>query len=185
MMRAAVGSYVDRNGVRQPTGVDVRFREYIAGAQENGLDVGVYFYSYAQTVGEIREEAHFLVELLRDYQITYPVALDMEEERGYYLDDPSDMAEAFLQIIADAGYLPMMYSFKSFLENYISQEVRSKYAIWVAHIDVSATNYNGNYYMWQYSWKGRVSGITGDVDLNIGYRDFAAYIRKHGLNNLK
>jgi GH25 family lysozyme M1 (1,4-beta-N-acetylmuramidase) len=56
--------------------------------------------------------------------------------------------------------------------------------VWVAHWEVARTNYSRNYYMWQYTDSGRVSGISGGVDLNVGYRDFAAFIRRHGLNGL-
>lgn len=175
MMRAAVGGL---DG--EPVAEDSRFREYIKGASENSLDVGVYMYSYAKTVREIQNEARYLVALLRncDYDITYPVTLDMEEEIEHYTDKPVEMAEAFMEIIMDAGYFPMFYSYKSWLENYLTDEFRGKYAVWVAELDSPATTYNGNYYMWQYSHTGKVSGIEGDVDLNISYRDFAEYIKQ-------
>ncbi|MCL2071654.1 MAG: glycoside hydrolase family 25 protein [Oscillospiraceae bacterium] len=189
MLRAAVGSFesIDTDEATPAINLiaeDSRFREYIAGAQENGLEVGVYLYSYAKTVREIKREARFFVNLLSDFEITYPVALDMEEERGHYTDEPSEMAEAFLEIIMDAGYFPMMYSYKSWLENYLTPELRNDVAVWVAQLDAHSTTYHGDYFMWQYSHKGRVSGIDGDVDLNIAYRDFADYIRRTGLNNL-
>ncbi|MDR0197815.1 MAG: glycoside hydrolase family 25 protein, partial [Oscillospiraceae bacterium] len=179
MLRAAVGAV---NGA--PVAADSKFAEHFAGAREAGLEIGVYMYSYAKTVSEIKTEAKFLVKLLKDYKITYPVALDMEELRGYYTDDPSKMAEAFFTIVMDAGYYPIMYSYKSWLENLLDASVRDKYAVWVAHTGVNATTYAGNYYMWQYSHTGRISGINGDVDLNISYRDFAAFIKKNRLNNL-
>jgi GH25 family lysozyme M1 (1,4-beta-N-acetylmuramidase) len=184
MMRAAVGAFTNRAGDSFPDSEDRRFREYIAGAQANGIEVGVYMYSYAKTVPQIQREARFLVNLLREFEITYPVVLDMEEPRSYYTDCPSAMAAAFLEIITEAGYFPMMYSYKSWLENNLTPDVRDTYAVWVAHIDVPATTYRYNYVMWQYTFTGSVSGIAGDVDLNIGYRDFAAYIRRTGLNRL-
>jgi GH25 family lysozyme M1 (1,4-beta-N-acetylmuramidase) len=184
MMRIGVGAFRDSNGVQHPDSMDRRFREYIAGAQAAGLEVGVYWYSYAQTVEAIVREARYLISILGEFNLTYPVALDMEEPREFYRDCPSEMADAFLEIVAQAGYFPMLYSFRNFLESYITEEVREKYTVWVAHTRVSATNYKGTYYMWQYSHTGRVSGLTGDVDLNIAYRDFAAYIRRHGLNRL-
>ncbi|MCL2634375.1 MAG: hypothetical protein FWD34_07690 [Oscillospiraceae bacterium] len=181
MIRAGRGHINDS----QPMIEDTRFREHLAGAQANGIEVGVYFYSYAKTVKEAQAEARFLVNILKDCKITYPVALDMEEEPHYYTGDkPQKMAEAFLKIIMDHGYFPMMYSYKSWLETNLDNEFLNKYAVWVAHVNVSQTNYKGNYQMWQYSWVGRVSGINGDVDLNIAYRDFAAYIKKMRLNNL-
>ncbi|MCL1789460.1 MAG: hypothetical protein FWG33_03805, partial [Oscillospiraceae bacterium] len=179
ILRAAVGKVGD-----EPISADSRFNEDITGGQENGIEVGVYFYSYAKTVSEIRKEARFLVSLLQAFEITYPVALDMEEEHNHYTDDPGAMAEAFLEIIMEAGYFPMMYSYKSWLEGYLIRETCREITIWVAQLDSPSTTYLGNYYMWQYSHTGSVSGINGDVDLNIAYRDFGAYIRRVGLNNL-
>jgi len=169
MLRAGRGA-IDED--RPDIAEDERFREYIDGAHKNGLEVGVYFYSYAQTVREIRKEAGFLVNMLHEFRnmITYPVALDMEEERKHYKDNPSKMAEAFLEIITQEGYFPMMYSYKAWLEDYLESDVKEKYTMWVAQLDTPATTYRGNYYMWQYSHTGRVSGITGDVDLNIAYQ---------------
>ncbi|MCL1865978.1 MAG: glycoside hydrolase family 25 protein [Oscillospiraceae bacterium] len=184
MMRIGVGAYTDKSGTFHENAMDSKYKEYVKGAQENGLEVGVYWYSYAKTVADMEQEAVFLLGLLSNYKLTYPVALDMEEQRGYYTDDPSDMADAFLNIISDAGYFPMLYSYKNWLESYITVDVREKYAVWVAHIDVSATSYKNPYYMWQYSWTGRVSGMNGNVDMNIAYRDFADYIRRHELNKL-
>jgi GH25 family lysozyme M1 (1,4-beta-N-acetylmuramidase) len=184
MIRAAVGAFKDDDGKRFPISEDSKFREHIAGAQENGFEVGVYMYSYAKTVREIRKEAHFLVDLLENFHITYPVTLDMEESRKHYIDDPGVMAEEFLDIIMEAGYFPMLYSYKSWLHDHIDRDVRNKYVAWVAHLDVPATTYHGSYFMWQYSHTGRVSGIDGDVDLNIAYRDFAEYIKKMGLNGI-
>jgi len=187
MIRAGVGAYteeIDDEVITVPISEDSQFREYIKGAQEAGIEVGVYFYSYAQTVGQIRQEAFFLTELLKDFAITYPVALDMEEDSEYYTDDPSQMAEAFLEVIVSEGYFPMLYSYKSWLEDNITSDIRGKYTVWVAHTDSRATTYRGNYYMWQYSHTARVSGIKGRVDLNIAYRDFSAFIKLNKLNNL-
>jgi GH25 family lysozyme M1 (1,4-beta-N-acetylmuramidase) len=180
MMRAGVGSFEGN-----PIAEDSRFREYYRGAKRNRIEVGVYFYSYAQTIEEIKEEAHFLADTLKNFSITYPVALDMEEKREHYIDSPSEMAEAFLEIIVEAGYFPMLYSYKSWLEDYLTRETRDKYSVWVGHIDVPATTYRGRYHMWQYSHTGKVSGIEGDVDLNIAYRDFGRHIRENWLNNLR
>ncbi|MCL2754840.1 MAG: glycoside hydrolase family 25 protein [Oscillospiraceae bacterium] len=184
MLRIGAGEFTTNAGELRPDRVDERFFEYIARARENGIEVGVYWYSYARTVAGIKREAQFLVQLLaevsQEYDITYPVVLDMEEPRDYYRDNPSEMAEAFLEIVVRAGYFPMIYSFRSWLESNLSREVRDTYALWVAHWGVQTTELRGggNYYMWQYTDSGRVSGIDGDVDLNISYRDFAAYTRR-------
>ncbi|MCL1832419.1 MAG: glycoside hydrolase family 25 protein [Oscillospiraceae bacterium] len=189
MLRIGAGAVTQDNGNFLPDRMDERFREYIFGAQNYGIDVGVYWFSYARTVEEIEREARFMVRMLGEFDIPYPVVLDMEmnimKYPDWYIDDASDMAEAFLQIVADAGYYPMLYSFRSWLTELIETRILDKYAVWVAHWNPNGTDYPRNHYMWQYSSTGRVSGITGnngEVDLNIGYRDFGAYIRTNGLN---
>jgi GH25 family lysozyme M1 (1,4-beta-N-acetylmuramidase) len=188
MLRIGRGAFTNGAGESFADDYDTRFHEYIAGATQNNIEVGVYWYSYARTIEGIRREARFLTRILaetsRDYAISYPVVLDMEEERGYYNDCPSEMAEAFLEIIVDAGYYPMIYSFRTWLDTNLTTEVKDKYAVWVARWDLRFPDYSRNYYMWQYTDSGRVSGIAGNVDLNVGYRDFAEYIRRHGLNAL-
>ena len=81
------------------------------------------------------------------------------------------MAKAFCEEIAKAGYTPGLYSMKSGLQNYITPELKRTYTQWVANVNVSFTTYAGHD-MWQYSWKGRFNGISGDVDCSWCYKDF-------------
>jgi len=189
MLRIGAGALTTRAGEFLPDRVDERFYEYIKGASANNIEVGVYWYSYAQTLDEMHRELAFLLPLLEEaahrFDITYPIVLDMEEEREWYDDNPSEMAAAFLKTLVSNGYFPMIYSFRSWLSSNLSSEIASTYAIWVAHWGVAQTSLqSGNYYMWQYTDSGRVSGIDGNVDLNIAYRDFAEFTRRHGLNRL-
>ncbi|MCL2693715.1 MAG: hypothetical protein FWE60_01265 [Oscillospiraceae bacterium] len=182
MIRAARGSH----SPDVPIAEDVNFRRNIRGAAAAGLDVGVYFYSYAETVEEARAEAFFLVELLKNERITYPVVFDIEDPMHKDMSKTllTAITEAFIQVIMENGYFPMIYSYKNFLEDKIDRRVLDKYTVWLAHWNETPT-YQGRYYMWQYTDKGRVWGIEGDVDLNVSYRDFAYILRKHGLNHLR
>ena len=187
ILRAGSGKYDKYHPIK----VDDYFMKNIKGATENGIDVGVYFYSYATTVAQVKKEAEFFVKSIQDcgYPVTYPLILDMEEEvEKYGLDrnTVTSMVEAFLGIVEEAGYYPMLYSSKNWFEKNLDMRVLDKYAIWLAQYNDSVT-YQGGYYIWQYSSKGTVSGIDEKytVDLNISYRDFADIIRKNGLNNLE
>lgn len=167
-----------------PMKTDDYFVKNIEGALANGMDVGVYFYSYATTVAECRAEARFLVDVIRGYNITYPIVLDMEEDMGNQsVQKTTEMIEAFFEVIMENGYFPMLYSYKSWFEQYLDMTILDKYAIWLAQINDTVT-YQGGYYMWQYSWTGKVSGIKGDVDLNKSYRDFPDIFRRYGLNKI-
>ena len=163
--------------------MDTHFLQNIQGALENGLDVGVYFYSYAHNADQAETEARFFTSLLDGYEITYPVILDLEED----LEDEeelSEIAEAFLETVAEYGYYPMLYSYKSRLDYVIDKEITEKYALWVAQFGGDQPDTEYDYYMWQYSYEGRINGIEGNVDLNVAYRDFPEILRYYGLNRL-
>lgn len=169
----------------KPMKEDDYFARNIQGAQANGIDVGVYFYSYATSVEEAKAEAKFFVSIIQNYEITYPVILDMEEEMqsGLSKDQLTDMIDAFFKQVMRAGYYPMLYSYKSWIESNLDMRILDKYAVWLAQIS-SAPSYDGAFYMWQYSYKGKVSGISGTVDMDIAYRDFPSIFRRKGINNL-
>ncbi|MCL2019422.1 MAG: glycoside hydrolase family 25 protein [Oscillospiraceae bacterium] len=182
IIRAARGHHSDEYPMRE----DTRFRENIEGAIKNGIDVGVYFYSYAHTPEEARIEARFFLDVIKSYKITYPVVFDVEEDfhKAMSKERLSELTEAFMEVIMDGGYYPMLYSNKTFLENKFEKQVVDTYAIWLALWSTTLT-YDGPYYIWQYTATGKINGITGDVDLNVSYIDFPSVLRKYGLNNLR
>lgn len=177
IIRAGRGD-IDGEGPKE----DTYFFRNIQGANRYGIDVGVYFYSYAETPEAAEEEAELVLELLRGHTVTYPVVYDMEEE----VDKPdlSHIAEAFIETVADGGYYPMIYSYRFGLDANFNSAFKEKYAIWIAQLkNRPETDYD--YYIWQYSHEGRVNGIEGDVDFNIAYRDFPDILRDYGLNGLE
>lgn len=181
IIRAGRGRAGSKNEMKE----DDYFRQNIKGAQANGIDVGVYFYSYASSVSEAREEARFLIDIIDGYEIQYPVILDMEEEfqSGIGTKKLTKMIEAFFEELMEEKYFPMFYSYKSWLEENLDMTILDKYAIWLAQVGDEVT-YDGGYYIWQYSFKGKVNGISTDVDLDYSYRDFPAILKKYKLNNL-
>ena len=163
--------------------MDTYFLQNIQGALDNGLDVGVYFYSYAHTPEQAETEARFFIRLLKGYEITYPVIMDLEEELEEGID-ASEIAEAFLETVAEYGYYPMLYSYKARLDSVIDKEITDKYAIWVAKFGSGQPDTEYDYYIWQYSHEGKINGIEGNVDFNVAYRDFPEILRYYGLNML-
>ena len=160
---------------------DIRFYENIEAANKYRMDVGVYFYTYAETPAQAEREAEFMLTLLEGYTITYPVILDMEESTRR--KDMSNIAEAFLEVVAEGGYYPMLYSYQSMLDDHFSDEIKEKYAVWIARLKHKPeTDYD--YYIWQYSHDGQIVGIKGDVDFDTAYRDFPEILRDYGLNHL-
>jgi GH25 family lysozyme M1 (1,4-beta-N-acetylmuramidase) len=164
---------------------DTRFRYNITEAQRYGIDVGVYFYSYASSVSEAKEEAEFLVNIIKDYKIQYPVILDMEENFQGEIGKKklTNMIDAFFEVLMENRFYPMFYSYKAWIEQNLDMTTLDKYAVWLAQVNDRVT-YDGGYYIWQYSFTGKVSGINYDVDLDISYKNWPEILKKYGLNNL-
>lgn len=160
---------IDGNNVKE----DGRFRENIKEAREAGLNVGVYFFGTARTQAEAVEEAEFTINLIKDYDINYPIVYDAEvinrgRLEGVDYSTLTDNILAFTDTIESYGYTSMVYSYSSALTYYYDTGRLDGKLIWLAYYGDFA-DYNGNYNMWQYSDQGRVAGINAYVDLNISY----------------
>ena len=163
---------------------DPRFEEYYRGAKSVGIPVGAYWYSYAVSPEEAKQEAAVCIEVLKGKQFDYPIYMDVEEKAQLALgkDKLSAIVSAFLSTLEAAGYWVGLYMSASPLTDYITPDLRKKYAIWVAHYGVTKPAYSGEYGMWQHSSTGSVSGISGAVDLDECYKDYPAAIKQKGLN---
>ena len=162
---------------------DVNYRQNIEGALDAGLNVGVYFFSQAVNQQEASDEADYVIERIRGYDITLPVVIDFEYAdtgsglggRLYNADLSVDKAtrvcKAFCRIVEEEGYTAMVYANKSMLENNLdAAELSDQYKVWLANYTTS-TSYNGYYDVWQYSSRGHVDGINGYVDCNFWYEE--------------
>ena len=164
---------------------DIRFEEYYNGCQANGIPVGAYWYSKAVSEAQARQEAQKFLQVISGKQFAYPLYFDIEMNQQFALGKAkcSAIAAAFLNVLESAGYFAGIYASKSHLESYLSAEVRSRYAVWVAHYGVKKTTYSGQFGMWQYSDSGTVSGIPDNqVDFDECYVDYPEIIWKAGLN---
>lgn len=167
--------------------VDTMFDYNITEASKAGINVGVYHYCYAMTTEEARQEAQHFIETIKPYEINYPVMFDFEDNTQVKLgkEKLTEIAEVFLSELKNAGYYPMIYSYKNWLENLLDMDRLSEYEVAVAEWNVPISTYRKSYGIWQYSCKGKISGIEGDVDLDICFKDYAKIIREGGYNNLK
>lgn len=162
-----------RNLVNDEMHIDKLFYYNIKEANRVGIPVGVYFYSTAITEKEVLEEATFVLNLIKDYDVQYPVAYDFEmfnENRTVGLSDIviNDNAVKFLDYISAHGYIGMLYTNLSSLNKHWDLSKFEGYRVWYAQYIDKAT-YEGTYDMWQYADNGRVDGIVGNVDLNESY----------------
>lgn len=158
---------------------DEYFQDNIEGALDNNIDVGIYFYTQAMTEKEAQEEAEFVINLIKSYDVTYPVVLDLEEVTGSSArtsqmtkEEYTRAAIAFCEKIKEAGYTPVIYgNLKTFMIMLDLEQIED-YEKWFAYYD-TPVYFPYAFSIWQYSSKGSVDGIEGDVDLNICMKDFA------------
>lgn len=160
--------------------IDKQFERNYSECKRLNIPVGAYWYTYATTAVEAKQEASVFLRTLAGKSFEYPVAFDIEEKANLIL--ASELCEAFCSEIEKAGYYTAVYSFKNAFENNITSEITNKYDTFLSHIGAEQTDYSGDYGLWQYSWTGRIDGIIGDVDLDYAYMDYPTIIKNAQLN---
>ena len=165
--------------------VDSYFETNFAACNKHNIPVGVYKYSYAMTIAEIQSEARKVVSTLNGRKIQFPVFLDLEyhNQRTLGAESIHKMADAFRKIIEAAGYKIAIYCNLDWYMNVICSHLR-KYEFWIARYP---TNDNGTLQErlrpdvgvgWQYSSKAKIPGISGNVDRDVFYKDYAEEPKK-------
>ena len=155
---------------------DRRFEQNMRGAINAGISVGAYIVTQAVNTEEAVEEASFIVEKCRGYNVTLPLAIDVEWTGNSYEEGRAnsisastrtDVINAFARTVMNSGYAAMAYANKDWFENKIySGNLFSSCKIWLAQYRNTEYTYGGRVNMWQYTSKGRVDGINGDVDIS-------------------
>ncbi len=163
--------------------LDSKFYEYINGATAAGLDIGVYFYSQAITTEEAIEEAEFVIDAIEGYEITYPVVFDWEivgedtaRTNDITVDTINECTTVFCNTIAKAGYIPMIYTLKKQALMKLDLSQLAGFDIWLAEYK-DEPEFPYYHTMWQYASDATVSGISGNVDINISYVDYSTVRR--------
>lgn len=172
---------------------DHTFEQNYVGCKSADIPCGVYWYSYATTPDEAKAEARVLLEVIKGKQFEYPIYFDVEEQRQFNLGKTavSNIIRAFLETVEKEGYFVGLYMSASPLNSYVDDDIKDRYAIWVAQY-ASRCTYNRAYGMWQYGiagsrqWdttnKQSISGVKGECDLDYSYCDYPAVIKSAGLN---
>lgn len=157
--------------VRATYGVtnDPYFVTNAQGAHANGIKVGAYHYATFHDSDSVKREAAQFLSQLRQVDITYPVALDIEAAKYTKASRSvvTKLAKQFMDIIAAEGYTVMLYSYNNFIKAHIDQSMIDGYRIWVANYMAAPTGISHS--IWQHTSYGTVSGIKGRVDINIAY----------------
>lgn len=160
--------------------VDKLFQSHMEGALAAGLDVGVYLYSYATTAQAARRAAKEVVEAVKPYKLSYPIAFDIEYESIYTGGSKqvnTDICKAFLDEVEAAGYYAMLYCSKDFLDSYLLPDQLTAHDKWIAQYASACTSKHAHG-IWQYTGSGKVDGVTGSVDRDVAYKDYPDIIAK-------
>lgn len=163
---------------------DEKFDEYAKACNERDIPLGVYFFTQAVSVEEAEREADFTLELIKDYKISYPVAIDTE-----YVSDKdartnveeidedlrSRMCIAFCERIKEAGYYPMIYASENWIRRELDFEALQDYDFWAPQY-LEENDFMYDFTIWQYTERGFIKGVDEQVDLDISMVDYSSFV---------
>lgn len=155
---------------------DDMFISNIEGASEADIEVGVYFFSQAKSIREAEEEAKFVLDAIKNHDVKFPIVFDMEHIEGGRIKDLSikertKAALVFCERIEKEGYSAMIYGSTSWLQNAVLLLDISKYDLWVSEYS-NELSFPHEFHMWQYTNEGKIDGISGNVDLNLCFKQY-------------
>lgn len=162
---------------------DKLFDQHYDGFKSANVPVGAYWFSYAKTIDEAKLEAQACIEVLKNKQFEYPIYYDVERQDQYNLGKQtvSAIIRAFCIELEAAGYWVGIYTNTSWYNSVLEDDLKTRYALWIAHWDVLKPGISGPYGLWQYK-VGKQAGVTGDCDLDYGYVDYPQLIKQAGKN---
>lgn len=169
--------------------VDTCFEKNYAAAKAAGLDVGVYWYSTATTQALVNAELSMLKDALRGKELTLPVAMDVENAKLTALDkqELTDLTAYALHEVEQMGFYAQLYTYTSFAKAhlFVGGAALHPYDVWLADYTGKTPKVDFKYNAHQHTSKGRVPGISGNVDLNVTEVNYPRIIRKKGLTRLR
>ena len=168
MVRTSYGSFYE----------DKKYKRNIKELERVKIPYGLYHFSYATNVESAKKEATGFINIIKKYNPLYPVVIDIESSSrtsNVRNDTLVDITSTICSMIESAGYYVMIYANKDYLTGKLNSSKLDRYDKWLAEWSSKPT-YNKSFGMWQYSSKGSMPGIVGNVDLNIAYKDYPSII---------
>lgn len=163
---------------------DIKFDYNYQGCKQNGIPCGAYWYSYAVTPAEAEAEARAFLKVIDGKQFEYPVYFDIEEKNALATGrkNVSAIVKAFCSVMEKAGYWCGVYASRAHVQSYFDDDCKIRYSLWLAEWGNKLNYSGGEVGMWQYTDKGKVNGIGGNVDMDICYIDYPTVIKAAGRN---
>lgn len=161
---------------------DYHLEEHYRNLNSRGVPLGFYHYSRAINPREAIREAEYVSRVLKNKNVSYPVYIDIEDDKRQAKAskaDISEAAEAFILAMRRNGYVSGIYSYPWFANKYLTKDVRNKYEFWIAdYASKNFTKYNGSDFdSWQFTDKGYYNGYKYNVDTSVVYKDYPMIIK--------
>lgn len=169
MVRTSYGSFYE----------DKKYKQNIKGLERINVPYGFYHFSYATSVESAKKEAEGFINIIKKYNPTYPIVIDIEwsnRTENVKADTLISITDTICSMIEKAGYYAMIYANLDYFNNKLNDSRLDKYDKWLAEWKSNPT-YKKSFGIWQYSSKGQIPGIKGNVDLNISYKDYPSIIK--------
>lgn len=165
---------------------DEDFETHYKELHQRGVPIGVYWYSCANTASRGVREARKCLEFIKGKTLLYPVFIDVEDSHHQKPSSKKELTDAviaFCETIENAGYYAGIYASSSWFSSEMDYTRLAPYDLWVAQWSQSEPSIRKG--IWQYTSKGKLSGYSGNLDLNYAYKDYPKIIQEAGLNRLK
>jgi GH25 family lysozyme M1 (1,4-beta-N-acetylmuramidase) len=167
--------------------IDPTFEDNYKNAKTAGLDVGVYYYTYATSEAMADAELALLRQAVRGKELTLPVAVDVEDNKLKPMStlDLTNLTAYALEQVEKMGFYAQLYTYTGYKYELDMARLSSRWDVWLADYTGKTPNVTFNYNAHQHTSKGSVPGITGNVDLNVTTINYPKIIRKKGLTRLR
>lgn len=168
--------------------IDPTFEDNYRNAKAAGLDVGVYYYTYATNEAMADAELALVRQAVYGKELTLPVAVDVEENKLKPMStlDLTNLTAYALEQVEKMGFYAQLYTYTSYSKQELDMgRLANRWDVWLADYTGKTPNVTFNYNAHQHTSKGSVPGITGNVDLNVTELNYPKIIRKKGLTRLR
>ena len=156
---------------RESSQKDSMFESHYKNAKSENMMIGVYWYSYADSVSDAEKEARACLECINNKSLDMPIYYDLEDNSQTKLGKAklTEIAERFCETIKKSGYRAGVYANLNWFNNYLDYDkLKKKYSIWLAQYN-SVNELSCD--IWQNSSTGRVSGYGKNIDTNIIFNE--------------
>ena len=168
--------------------IDPTFETNYRNARAAGLDVGVYYYTYATSEAMAAAELALVREAVRGKELTMPLAVDVEENKLKPMStlDLTNLTAYALEQVEKMGFYAQLYTYTHYSNMELDMgRLANRWDVWLSdttgHTPAVGYHYNAH----QHNCEGRVPGISGNVDLNVTTINYPRIIRKKGLTRLR